>query len=148
MNRNRSTGHSKTIIQFWLPLWVMMCTSYSFPISMLQHHRWKAETYDWYTKTPVRYTPLYAQKQSNSYCKSGPSDIQYILRQYGFIQRVITLDNIYEQQLPCELYQNGKWKLGLLVGVQTINDDNKAPLLDVHLLGDDWEEKVVDIGRV
>ena len=85
---------------------------------------------------------------ANNQSIRASNGMQQILRKYGFGQRLVTLShNLSEQPIPCELYENGSWKLCFIVGLKYANDIKKPPLLEVQVLNDDWEEKVVDIGK-
>jgi hypothetical protein len=92
---------------------------------------------------------LYAREKDEFYSyHSNSGTIQHILRKNGFGQRLLALDNLSEQPLPCELYENKIWKLGLITGCIPANDTNKPPLLELAVLNDGiWEAKVVDIGK-
>jgi hypothetical protein len=136
----------------------MMCTSFSFPSSRLQ-----LGAYGW--QNEVRRSKYYARKKNSSpvvldiqlYARekdefysyhSNSGTIQHILRKNGFGQRLLALDNLSEQPLPCELYENKIWKLCLITGCIPANDTNKPPLLELAVLNDGiWEAKVVDIGK-
>ena len=94
-----------------------------------------------------RVIQLDSTSSSNNRSIREPNGTQQILRKYGFGQRIVALSNLSEQPIPCELYENGSWKLCVIVGLKSATDIKKVPLLVVQVLNDEWEEKVVDIGK-
>ena len=133
-------------------LW-MACSSFAFHSSTL----WRLEAHHCSERchkpklftTSSASTALHAQKSAYSPDNRLPDNsVQYVLSKNGFGQRLVTLSNVSTQPMPCELYENGSWKLCLIVGIKAADDAKKPPRLQVEMLGDDWEEKVVDIGKI
>ena len=98
-----------------------------------------------------------ASSLSSSAIDNG-DELKKLLKKYGFGNRLVSLKNadLVECPLPAEIYEGGKWKLSLIVGLKPpsswplISDGiEKPPLLDVLVMDDDGllqERKVVDIG--
>ena len=147
---------SRTNLQLLAFTW-MVCSSFSLaPTSRLVHKSCGHYLHNKQcgacarTNLPPR-SKLNAYKakeiEESSANRKGKSDTQHILKKYGFGQRLVTLSNLSELPIPCELFENGNWKLGVIVGLKD-NDKNRPPLLEVQVMSNDvWQEMVVDVGE-
>ena len=153
-----SNPYQSSIKRLLALTWLMKCYSFSLAptcrlITSCDHHphNKRCGTHA-QTNVPPRFklNAFKSKEMEESYDYANrqvKSDTQRILKKYGFGQRLVTLSNLSELPIPCELFENGNWKLGLIVGLKS-NNEKKSPLLEVEVMSNDvWEEKVVDVGE-
>ena len=93
-------------------------------------------------------TKLYASNNAHADARQ----LKQTLQRYGFGNRLVTLanDELVQSPMFAEMYEQGRWKGCLIIGLKPPSQNDKPPLLNVlamNAYGSLQDEKVIDIGK-
>jgi hypothetical protein len=143
---NHSSSHGSSCIFAFVLLLVAPIIDGLLYTSCRQHTLSSSSLFYHYHHHP---TKLYG---SNTHGISDDEQLKQTLHRYGFGNRLVTLENDELLQCPmiAEMYEQGRWKVCLIIGLKSPSQNDKPPLLNVLAMNADGllqDEKVIDIGE-